>query len=375
LDSLRIGVACYPSLGGSGVVATELAAGLAERGHAVHLFTFSTPHREAAGVSIHLVNVFAYPLLQFPPYDLALASKIVDTVQRIGGLDILHVHYAVPHAISAFLAKQMLGPKSFRTVTTLHGTDISIVGSDPAYATVTRFGIDQSDGVTAVSDSLRAQTQRLFGVPREIVTLPNFVDLKVFQPATVRADPRPTLVHASNFRPVKRAVDVVKIFAQVHRAIPDARLVLLGEGPDKDPAMALARELGVHQSVEDRGAVQIPSNVLAQADLLLLPSETESFGLVALEAMACSVPVLASRVGGLPEVIADGVSGRLFEVGDVNAFATAAIDLLQNPERRRAMGAAGRARAESEFSKERVVERYVDYYRKVIARQDPAAQP
>lgn len=366
MGTLRIGIACYPSVGGSGVVATELAAALAERGHRVRMFTFATPHRPAPGVCVHLVDVFAYPLLRYPPYDLALASTIVDTVQHTGPLDVLHVHYAVPHAISAYLARAMLGPKSFATVTTLHGTDITIVGSDPAYATVTRFGIEQSDGVTAVSEGLRRETVAMFDLRRPIEVIPNFVDGDVFRPRAHASGAPPRLAHASNFRPVKRPLDVIRVFAAVRRSIP-ARLTLIGDGPERSAALDLARDLGVEDAIDYRGPLQVPADDLAEADVFLLPSETESFGLSALESLSCEVPVVATRVGGLPEVVDHGETGYLQPVGDVDGMASAAIGLLEDRGKARRFGALGRVRALERFSRAAVVDRYVAYYAATIA--------
>jgi len=363
---LRVGIACYPSVGGSGVVATELAAALAERGHRVRMFTFAPPHRPAPGVCVHLVDVFAYPLLRYPPYDLALASTIVDTIQHTGPLDVLHVHYAVPHAISAYLAKAMLGDGAFATVTTLHGTDITIVGSDPAYATVTRFGIDQSDGVTAVSNSLRRETLEMFDLRRPIEVIPNFVDGAVFRPRPRVAGAPPRLAHASNFRSVKRPLDVVRILAAVRRKIP-ARLSLIGDGPERAAVIELAGELGVSDAIDYRGPIQVPNDAFAEADVFLLPSESESFGLSALESLACEVPVVASRVGGLPEVVDDGETGFLLPMGDVDGMAAAALKLLEDPARARRFGATARARALERFSQAKVVERYVAFYEATLA--------
>ncbi|HKD99740.1 MAG TPA: N-acetyl-alpha-D-glucosaminyl L-malate synthase BshA [Planctomycetota bacterium] len=365
---MSVGVACYPSVGGSGVVATELAVALAEKGHKLRMFTFAPPHRPAPGVCLHLVDVFAYPLLRYPPYDLALASAIVDSVEHEGPLDVLHVHYAVPHAISAYLARAMLGNGAFATITTLHGTDISIVGSDPAYATVTRFGIEQSDGVTAVSESLRRETISVLGIRRSIDVIPNFVDPEVFRPAARAAGDPVRLVHASNFREVKRPLDLIRIFALVNAAVP-CRLSLLGDGPERPAALDLARDLGVHDRIDFFGPVQAPADLLARSDLFLLPSELESFGLSALEALACGVPVIASRVGGLPEVVDDGSSGYLRPVGDVEGMAAGAIELLRDPARRRAFGEIGRARAIERFSRDAVVERYVACYEAALAQR------
>lgn len=365
-SSLRIGIACYPTLGGSGVVATELAGALAELGHCVHMFTYATPHRPAHGVRLHLVDVVAYPLMRFPPYDLALASQIVDIIQNEAPLDILHVHYAVPHAISAFLAKQMIRCSRFSTITTLHGTDISIVGSDPAYASVTRFGIEESDGVTAVSESLKDDTIARLGVKKPIRVIPNFVDSDFFRP---NPDRKPTdfrIAHASNFRAVKRPLDVIRVFARVLREIP-ARLSLIGEGPELPNALELARELKVIHSIDVFGAIPAPNVELAMADAFLLPSETESFGLSALEAMACGVPVVASRVGGIPEVVTHGSNGFLHPVGDVDGMAGSLLQIARNSKMHLEMGRNARDVATTKFTKTRIVHDYVEFYRSILA--------
>jgi N-acetyl-alpha-D-glucosaminyl L-malate synthase BshA len=367
-DRLRVGIVCYPTLGGSGVVATELASALADLGHETHLFTYAKPHREAKGVCCHIVDVVAYPLLRYPPYDLALASAIVDFVEHVHPLDLLHVHYAVPHAISAFLAKAMLGNSSFATVTTLHGTDISVVGSDPAYATVTRFGLEKSDGVTAVSESLRRETEALLRIQRPIEVIPNFVDGEVFQPRARAAGAPPRLAHASNFRSVKRPLDVIRIFAKIRREIP-ARLSLIGDGPELAGALELAKNLGIEEAIDVLGPIAVPAAEIAAADVLLLPSELESFGLSALEALACGVPVVASNIGGIPEVVDHGRTGYLCALGDVDAMAGAALSLLRDPARRASFAAEGREAALSRFSEAAVVDRYVRLYRATIERR------
>lgn len=364
-ESLRIGIACYPTLGGSGVVATELAVALAERGNDVQMFTYSTPHRSTRNVRLHLVDVVAYPLLRYPPYDLALASQVVDIVQRTGPLDILHVHYAIPHAISAYLAKEMLGDASFATITTLHGTDISIVGSDPAYATVTRFGIERSDGITAVSDSLRQDTFARLGVACEIEVIPNFVDGSVFKPRERTGGPF-RVVHASNFREVKRPLDVIRVFSILLKHC-NARLSLIGEGPELPAALKLASELGVCDFIDVLGTIAVPHDELSRADVFLLPSETESFGLSALESLASGVPVVASRVGGLPEVVTDGKSGFLHPVGDVEAMAASIFRIQQSPALRREMGSFASHDSLARFSKDKIVGDYVEYYKKVLS--------
>lgn len=366
MKSLRIGIACYPTLGGSGVVATELAVALAEREHHVHMFTYSTPHRNPRGVRLHLVDVVAYPLLRFPPYDLALASQIVDIVQNEAPLDVLHVHYAVPHAISAFLAKQMIRSTCFATITTLHGTDISIVGSDPAYASVTRFGINESDGVTAVSENLKQDTIRKLGVEKPIEVIPNFVDCDYFKPLENQPSRELRIAHASNFREVKRPLDVIRVFHRVAQVLP-VRLSLIGEGPELAGALELARELNVCQKIDVVGAVSSPNIELASSDVFLLPSSSESFGLSALEAMACGVPVVATNIGGIPEVIVHDETGFLHPVGDVDGMADSIIRLLKDSTLRQKFSLRARARAKNFFAKDRIVEQYIAFYRKTMS--------
>ncbi|MBI3819286.1 MAG: N-acetyl-alpha-D-glucosaminyl L-malate synthase BshA [Planctomycetes bacterium] len=363
---MHIGIACYPTLGGSGVVATELAAALAERGHHLNMFTYAPPHRAAHGVRLHLVDVAPYPLFKYPPYDLALASQIVDIVENGTPLDVLHVHYAVPHAISAFLAKQMLPGAPFVTVTTLHGTDISIVGSDPAYATVTRFGINQSDGVTAVSDSLKRDTVEKLGIAKPIAVIPNFVDCDFFKPIAKPARKEFRIAHASNFREVKRPLDVIKIFHRVSASIP-ARLSLIGDGPELPAALELARELKLTDKIDMIGAVSVPNLELADADAFLMPSSSESFGLSALESLACGVPVVATNIGGIPEVVTDGICGFLHSLGDVEAMANSLMMLHRDPRLRERLGVNARKRALEQFSENRIVTQYEQFYASVLA--------
>lgn len=381
---LSIGITCYPSYGGSGVVATELGMALAERGHRIHFICYDVPFRlDRCGDNIrfHEVEVPTYPLFQYPPYLLALANKMAE-VARYEGLDVLHVHYAIPHATSAFLAREMLAPLGPKVVTTLHGTDITLVGQQPSFADIIAFSINRSDAVTAVSEALRRETLARFTVYREVVTIPNFVDLNAFRPGRdpelrrrYARDDEALLVHVSNFRPTKRVDRVVDVFSRVAQRLP-ARLLMVGDGPDLGVARALAAELGVADRVQFVGKVERVAPLMAAADLCLLPSTHESFGLVALEAMACGVPVIASRVGGLPEVVVDGECGYLLPEDDVEGMARRAAELLGNPALYRGFAAAGRRRA-GEFAAERIIPRYEALYADVLGRgaRPPAGGP
>jgi N-acetyl-alpha-D-glucosaminyl L-malate synthase BshA len=377
---MRIGITCYPTYGGSGVVATELGIELAAMGHEVHFISYSQPFRLTGrdqGIFYHEVPVSRYPLFEFPPYDLALASRMAE-VAEFNGLDLLHVHYAIPHSVSALLARQMLAAKGRRLpfVTTLHGTDITLVGLDRSYLPITRYSIQESDGVSSISQYLKDKTLQDFDVTRGIEVVPNFVNCDVYTPIkdeAARAEARSRLanpdeailLHLSNFRPVKRVVDVVKIFAQVEREIP-ARLVLVGDGPERSAAEWLARDLHIQEKIHFLGKQDRVNELLPLADLLLMPSELESFGLAALEAMACKVPSIATRVGGVPELIDDGVTGLLFPVGEVDAMAQGALGLLRDRERLEAMREAGRKTAQTRFCATLVVPQYVRYYETVI---------
>jgi len=377
---MRIGITCYPTYGGSGVVATELGIELAAMGHEVHFISYSQPFRLSGrdnGIQYHEVPVSSYPLFEFPPYDLALASRMAE-VAEFYRLDLLHVHYAIPHSVSALLARQMLAARGMRLpfVTTLHGTDITLVGLDRSYLPITRFAIQESDGVTSISQYLKEKTVEDFGVTRGIEVIPNFVNCNVYVPikdeaarAVARAKlARPDeaiLMHLSNFRPVKRVVDVVKLFAQVAREVP-ARLVLVGDGPDRSTAEWLAHDLQIHDRINFMGKQERVNELLPLADLMLMPSALESFGLAALEAMACKVPSIATRVGGVPELIDDGVTGLLYPVGDVEDMAAGAIALLKERERLEAMREAGRKTAQKRFCSSLVVPQYVRYYESVV---------
>ena len=375
---LRIGITCYPTYGGSGVVATELGIELAARGHDIHFITSSQPFRltgRESNIHFHQVEVFHYPLFEHPPYDLALATRMAE-VAEFYSLDLLHVHYAIPHSVSAFLAREMLAARGLNVpfITTLHGTDITLVGLDRSYLGITRFGIQKSDGVTAISSYLRDRTHEAFHIETPIQVIRNFVNCDVYvrKPELV-AQMRPRfaapherlIVHLSNFRPVKRVADVIQVFARITHALP-ARLLLIGDGPDRSTAEYLARQLGVQDRIHFLGKQDNVNELLPVADLMIMPSEMESFGLAALEAMACSVPAVATRVGGVPELIDDGVDGLLFPIGDIEAMATAAISLLKDDPRLRAMALAARRKAQDQFCSTAIIGDYERYYRQVL---------
>jgi N-acetyl-alpha-D-glucosaminyl L-malate synthase BshA len=376
---MKIGITCYPTYGGSGVVATELGIELAARGHEIHFITYSQPFRltgREANIRYHEVPVSNYPLFEYPPYDLALATRMAE-VAEFYNLDLLHVHYAIPHSVSALLARQMLA-KSGRHlpfITTLHGTDITLVGLDRSYLPITRFGIDESDGVTAISAYLRDQTRENLGTTRDIEVIRNFVNCDFYQrnPALV-AEQRPRfarpgerlLVHLSNFRPVKRVLDVIEVFARVSAALP-ARLLLIGDGPDRSAAEFLALRLGVADRVDFVGKQENVNELLALSDLMIMPSEMESFGLAALEAMACRVPTVATRVGGVPELIDHGRNGLLYPISDVDGMAAGAISILSDQSRLDDMSSAARRTAQDFFCASRIIPLYENFYERVIA--------
>jgi N-acetyl-alpha-D-glucosaminyl L-malate synthase BshA len=377
----RIGITCYPTYGGSGVVATELGIELAARGHEVHFITSSPPFRlngREANIHFHEVAVYNYPLFEHPPYDLALATRMAE-VAEFYSLDLLHVHYAIPHSVSALLARQMLATRNIHLpfITTLHGTDITLVGLDRSYLPITKFGIEQSDGVTSISAHLRDRTREAFAITRDIEVIRNFVNCDVYQAnLALIAEMRPRfaepdeklLVHLSNFRPVKRVSDVVEVFARIAHAMP-ARLMLIGDGPDRSVAEYLARKHNVQDRIHFLGKQDNVHELLPLADLMLMPSEMESFGLAALEAMACRVPAIATRVGGVPELIEDQVNGLLFPVGDVEAMATAAIALLKDEPRLEQLSNAARQTAQKHFCASSIITLYEQYYEKIIAGQ------
>jgi L-malate glycosyltransferase len=378
---MRIGITCYPTYGGSGVVATELGLELAQRGHEIHFISYAQPIRLTGphpNIHYHEVEVTSYPLFDFPPYDLALATRMAE-VAEIYELHLLHVHYAIPHSVSALLARQMLaaGPKRrvLPFVTTLHGTDITLVGQDHSYLPITRFSIEQSDGVTAISQYLRERTLREFEIKNHIQVIYNFVNCDLYCRGTDltkrRSEYAPhgerILVHLSNFRPVKRVTDVIEIFDRVRQKMP-AKLLMIGDGPDRSRAEWLAVQKGIHDDVVFLGKQDQVHEKLALADVLLLPSETESFGLAALEGMACEVVPIATRVGGVPEVIEHGVSGYLADVGDVETMARYAIELLSDDGALREMGKASRQVAQTRFCATKIIPQYEDFYRRVLER-------
>jgi N-acetyl-alpha-D-glucosaminyl L-malate synthase BshA len=373
---MRIGITCYPTYGGSGIVATELGMELAARGHDIHFISYAPPIRLNPAnehTHFHEVEVGTYPLFDHQPYTLSLAVKMAE-VASSAQLDLLHVHYAIPHSVSALLARQMSAPRRLPFITTLHGTDITLVGSDRSYLPITRFSIEQSDGITSVSEYLRRATVDTFGITQPIEVITNFVNCDEYRRV---ADPvrraewapggEPILMHLSNFRPVKRVIDVVEIFALVREKMP-AKLVMVGDGPDRSAAEWLARQRGVERDVLFLGKQDRIYETLAQADVFLLPSELESFGLAALEAMACEVPVIATNVGGLPEVVTHGVDGYLAPVGDVATAAGYAVALLSPPERAREMGSKARANARKRYCSNDIIPQYEAYYRSVLER-------
>ena len=376
---MKIGITCYPTYGGSGVVATELGKALAIRGHQVHFISYAMPMRLGGfqeNLFYHEVEMANYPLFDFPLYTLALSSKMVE-VTRYEKLDILHCHYAIPHAASAFLAKQILGAPAPRVITTLHGTDITLVGLEPSFLPVLKFTIEHSDGVTAVSRFLREKTLTNYGIEKEIEVIPNFVDTGLYR--RVPADhvrhrySRPNdriIMHTSNFRAVKRVEDVIRIFHEIHKKIPST-LILIGDGPDRSQCELLTRELNLQDSVRFLGKQVELVELLSAADLFLMPSQSESFGLSALEAMACGVPVISSSVGGLPELQVHGQTGFIAEFGDIDRMARYAIDLLSSPSRHKIFSDAARARA-LEFDSSRIITQYETYYERVLNdRPDP----
>ncbi|MCC6261986.1 MAG: N-acetyl-alpha-D-glucosaminyl L-malate synthase BshA [Bryobacterales bacterium] len=365
---MRIGITCYPTYGGSGIVATELGLELARRGHDVHFITYANPIRLDTSVDrihYHEVEVATYPLFQYPPYTLALASRMAEVAERYA-LDILHVHYAIPHSISAYLARAVLASRGIAIpiATTLHGTDITLVGTDRSYHLITKFAIEQSDGITAVSRNLSHRMKEVFGIEKPVRVIYNSVNLEQYAIRPHR-NPEPLLVHVSNFRPVKRIHDCVRVLAALRKHMP-ARLKMVGDGPDRGSAERLAQELGVAEYVEFPGKCSSIARTIAEADLLLLPSELESFGLVALEAMASGVPVVATNVGGIPEVITQGEDGYLCAVGDIEAMAERAREILTDAPLRERFVRNGRHTAETRFSTQTIIPQYEAFYEDLI---------
>ena len=374
MDQIKIGIVCYPTFGGSGVVATELGKGLAKEGHQIHFITYSQPTRLDflnENLYYHEVNTRSYPLFEYAPYELALASKMVSVVKN-EKLDLLHVHYAIPHASAAYMAKQILKTQGILipVVTTLHGTDITLVGKDPTYEPVVTFSINQSDGVTAVSRDLRKETYNSFKITTEIEVIPNFIDLEKFKKQkkdhfkkAICPGGESLIVHTSNFREVKRVLDVVKIFNNIVKEIP-AKLLMIGDGPERDNAENLCRELRISDDVRFLGKLEAVEEVLSVADLFLMPSEKESFGLAALEAMACEVPVISTNTGGLPELNVQGGTGFLSEIGDIEDMTRKALFVLDPSNLPRFKdNALQRAK---EFDISRILPLYESYYEYVM---------
>lgn len=372
---MNIGIVCYPTYGGSGVVATELGKSLAQRGHNVHFITYSRPIRLGhftQNVTFHEVRVQDYPLFEYPPYESALASTMVD-VARYSDLDLFHVHYAIPHASAAFMAQNILADlgKKVPFVTTLHGTDITLVGKNKSYEPVVTFSINRSDGVTAVSDFLRRDTCETFVIDNDIEVIPNFLDTERFsrqdkehfRMAIARGGEK-IILHASNFRKVKRVEDVILTFEKIHSKMP-SKLLMIGDGPERGRAEARCREIGLCDDIVFLGNQNPVEEIYSVGDLFLLPSETESFGLSALEAMSCGVPVISSDAGGLTEIVVDGVTGFCAPVGDVEKMGEKAVEILENPQRWSEFSRKARERA-LEFSEERVVPLYEAYYEKIL---------
>lgn len=372
----KIGITCYPTYGGSGVIATELGKELANRGHEVHFVSYAPPFRldkYHERIFFHEVDMLPYPLFQYPPYDLALAAKLTD-VANYANLDLFHVHYALPHAISAYLAKSMIEDRDVKVITTLHGTDITVVGNDKSYFPVTKFGINKSDGVTTVSQYMKEVTQQQFG-RKDIEVIPNFVDTEAFKKPpfhdcakhAIAPKQEAVLTHISNFRPLKRIYDALAIFERVLAKRP-TKLVFVGDGPERSGAEKYCREHNLCDNVMFMGKQDNLPDLLGCTDVLLLPSETESFGLVALEAMSCEVPVVATRVGGLPEVVMHGETGFLGELGDVDAMAQYALQIVNDPELKARLGKNGRRRAVECFDQRNIVPHYEKFYAEVLGR-------
>jgi len=374
---MKIGITCYPTYGGSGVVATELGKALAKRGHRIHFISYAIPMRLDSyldNVFFHEVEMSSYPLFEFPLYTPALASKMVE-VARFEKLDLLHVHYAIPHAMSAYFAKRIVG-EQLKVVTTLHGTDITLVGLEPSFLPTAKFSIEHSDGVTAVSRFLREKTITNYGIQKEIAVIPNFVDVEKYVRQSTAAFCGPAssageriLIHVSNFRPVKRVGDAIRIFFQILQKVP-SRLILVGDGPDRSSCEQLCRELDIVDKVMFLGKQTELVPILSASHLFLMPSQSESFGLSALEAMACEVPVVSSSVGGLPELVVHGETGYIAEVGDIDRMARYGIELLTNETKHMLFAAAARKRAVEMFSLGKIIPQYERFYEQVLSNTD-----
>lgn len=372
---MKIGITCYPTYGGSGVMATELGKELAKRGHQVHFISYALPFRLAnfvENVVFHEVEMSSYPLFEFPLYALALASKMVEVVEY-EKLDLLHVHYAIPHASSAYLAKQMLKKKkNLKVITTLHGTDITLVGLEPSFLPLVKFSIEESDGVTAVSRSLKEQTLSSYNIEKDIEVIPNFVDTDIYKPSKdgglrqhVAPNGEKVLVHTSNFRVVKRVTDTIRILERVIKEVP-AKLLLVGDGPDRSECERLCRQLGLCDDVKFLGKQDGLVEILSASDIFLIPSQSESFGLAALEAMSCGLPVISSNIGGLPELVRHNETGFIAGIGDIERMAKYAIDLLTNQRKYHLFSSNARDRAVNVFNKSKIVPLYEEHYKKIL---------
>lgn len=376
MEQIKIGIVCYPTFGGSGVVATELGKALSQEGHQVHFITYSQPTRLDflnENLFYHEVDIRSYPLFEYPPYELALASKMVSVVKN-EKLDLLHVHYAIPHASAAFMAKQILQAQGIfiPVVTTLHGTDITLVGRDPSYEPVVTFSINQSDGVTAVSSDLKKETYQHFRITNDIDVIPNFIDLEKFKKQkkdhfkkAICPNGEALIVHTSNFRKVKRIPDVLKVFAGIRKEIP-AKLLMIGDGPERSPAEKMCRELGTFEDIRFLGKLEAVEEVLSVADLFVMPSEKESFGLAALEAMACEVPVISSNTGGIPELNVQGITGYLSNVGDVEDMTEKALYILDKENLPTFKHNALKRAQEFDISK--ILPLYETFYQKILVK-------
>lgn len=372
---MNIGITCYPTYGGSGVVATELGKALALKGHSIHFISYALPFRLnhfIENIVFHEVEMSSYPVFEFPLYSLALASKMVE-VAKYEKLDLLHVHYAIPHATSAYLAKQMLREVSdLKIITTLHGTDITLAGLEPSFLPLVKFSIEESDGVTAVSRFLKEKTLTNYNIEKDIRVIHNFIDTSIYKPTEVcickkKIAPRgeKLLVHTSNFRQVKRVSDTIRILEKVKKEVP-CKLLLIGDGPDRSECERLSRELGLYDDVKFLGKQEGLVDILTSADIFLMPSQSESFGLSALEAMACGLPVVSTSVGGLPELVSHNESGYIAEIGDIDRMAKYVVQLLTNPKKYEIFSEAARTRAVEKFEINKIVPEYESYYEEIL---------
>jgi N-acetyl-alpha-D-glucosaminyl L-malate synthase BshA len=374
MEKMRIGITCYPTYGGSGVIATELGKSLAKRGHSIHFISYAIPMRLDSfieNIYYHEVEMTNYPLFEFPLYTLAVTSKMVE-VAKYEKLDLLHVHYAIPHATSAFLAKQIINDNKVKVITTLHGTDITLVGLEPSFLPLIKFSIENSDGVTAVSRFLKEKTITNYNIEKEIEVIPNFVDTDLYKPSKslenrklIAKPEEKILIHVSNFRPVKRVQDVIKIFNLVSKKIP-SKLILVGDGPDRSDCEKLCRELNICDKVKFLGKQTALVDILSISDLFLIPSQSESFGLAALEAMSCGLPVISSSIGGLPELIVHGETGYIAEIGDIERMAKYAVDLLTSESKYKYFSENSRKRAVEKFNINAITQMYEHYYYKTL---------